>query len=29
MSDFNTPNFSVDLSDQVALVTGASSGSWL
>ena len=26
MSDFNTPNFSVDLSDQVALVTGASSG---
>ena len=26
MSDFNNPNFSLDLSDQVALVTGASSG---
>ena len=26
MSDFNNPNFSIDLSDQVALVTGASSG---
>ena len=26
MSKFSTPNFSVDLSDQVALVTGASSG---
>jgi len=26
MSNFETPNFSVDLSDQVALVTGASSG---
>jgi NAD(P)-dependent dehydrogenase (short-subunit alcohol dehydrogenase family) len=26
MTDFQTPNFSVDLKDQVALVTGASSG---
>ena len=26
MSEFDTPNFSVDLSNQVALVTGASSG---
>ena len=26
MSEFETPNFSVDLSNQVALVTGASSG---
>ena len=26
MSDFNNPNFSLDLGDQVALVTGASSG---
>ena len=26
MSDFNNPNFSLDLSDQIALVTGASSG---
>ena len=26
MSKFSTPNFSVDLSDQIALVTGASSG---
>ena len=26
MSKFSTPNFSVDLSGQVALVTGASSG---
>lgn len=26
MSTFETPNFSIDLSDQVALVTGASSG---
>ena len=26
MSNFETPNFSVDLTDQVALVTGASSG---
>ena len=26
MNNFNTSNFSVDLSDQVALVTGASSG---
>ena len=26
MTDFSNPNFSIDLSDQVALVTGASSG---
>ena len=26
MTEFNNPNFSIDLSDQVALVTGASSG---
>ena len=26
MSNFENPNFSVDLTDQVALVTGASSG---
>ena len=26
MNNFETPNFSIDLSDQVALVTGASSG---
>ena len=26
MNDFSNPNFSIDLSDQVALVTGASSG---
>ena len=26
MSEYETPNFSIDLSDQVALVTGASSG---
>ena len=26
MAEFQTPNFSVDLKDQVALVTGASSG---
>ena len=26
MTEFSNPNFSIDLSDQVALVTGASSG---
>ena len=26
MTEFSNPNFSLDLSDQVALVTGASSG---